>query len=285
MSNELVTQNQNLSALEIRANVNLIQEVMKAVMKNGQHYGVVPGCGSKPTLLKAGSEKILSTFRIAVDPAIEDMSTSDEARYRVICKGIHIPTGAYLGSGVGECSSDEKKFKWRKAINDEEFNATPEDRRQEAFTYDGKIKQIRTNIADIANTVLKMAKKRAQIDMTLTVTAASDIFTQDIEDIPAEVLGKPVGKPDVDMPQETTQPEKSQESTDKISTMKSMLSEMFDEKELKEYLVKLTTWTDKDKKVHKGIDTLDILKSEKQINFLFEKISKEYNEFKGESNG
>jgi hypothetical protein len=39
----------------------------------------------------------------------------------------------------------------------------------------------------MANTVLKMAKKRAQIDLTLTATAASDVFTQDIEDMPDEI--------------------------------------------------------------------------------------------------
>src|SRR5690606_20296729 len=49
------------------------------------------------------------------------------------------------------------------------------------------VKQVRTDPADVANTVLKMAKKRAQIDMTLTALAASDIFTQDIEDLPEEM--------------------------------------------------------------------------------------------------
>jgi len=39
------------------------------------------------------------------------------------------------------------------------------------------------NPADFYNTALKMAKKRAHIDATLTATAASDIFTQDIEDM------------------------------------------------------------------------------------------------------
>ena len=39
------------------------------------------------------------------------------------------------------------------------------------------------DIADVWNTVKKMAKKRAHVDVTLTVTAASDIFTQDIEDM------------------------------------------------------------------------------------------------------
>ena len=40
------------------------------------------------------------------------------------------------------------------------------------------------NPADYYNTALKMAKKRAQVDATLTVTAASDFFTQDLEPLP-----------------------------------------------------------------------------------------------------
>ncbi|WP_418719751.1 hypothetical protein [Bilophila wadsworthia] len=40
------------------------------------------------------------------------------------------------------------------------------------------------NPADYYNTCLKMAKKRALVDAVLTCTAASDIFTQDIEDEP-----------------------------------------------------------------------------------------------------
>jgi hypothetical protein len=40
------------------------------------------------------------------------------------------------------------------------------------------------NPADYYNTCLKMAKKRAHVDAILTATAASDIFTQDIEDMP-----------------------------------------------------------------------------------------------------
>jgi hypothetical protein len=47
--------------------------------------------------------------------------------------------------------------------------------------------EVRVDPADVANTVLKMAKKRAQIDMTLTATAASDIFTQDLEDLPEDL--------------------------------------------------------------------------------------------------
>jgi len=180
------------TAAEIRAQVNLIQEVMAAVMKPDVHYGTVPGT-KKPSLYKPGSEKILSTFRIAIEPIVTDLSTHDEARYRVETRATSQATGMYLGSGTGECSSNEEKYKWRAAVCREEFDETPDDRRRLVWKrgYQDKpnyqIPQVRTNHADVANTILKMAKKRSQIDVTLTVTAASDVFSQDIEDLPEGV--------------------------------------------------------------------------------------------------
>ncbi len=178
-----------LTALEIRANVNLIQEVMKSVMQVGQHYGKIPGAGDKPTLLKAGAEKIMATFRLAPDPEIMDLSKNGCIRYQIKCRLIS-PSGRYLGAGVGEASTDEEKYKWRVIVSKEEWEATPETERRIKFKRDGQVKQVRTNPADLANTVLKMAKKRSLVDAVLTVTAASDIFTQDIEDIPEEILQK-----------------------------------------------------------------------------------------------
>ena len=52
----------------------------------------------------------------------------------------------------------------------------------------GQIMQIRTEPADIVNTVLKMASKRAHIAMVINVLAASDIFAQDLEDLTEEQL-------------------------------------------------------------------------------------------------
>lgn len=202
-----------LTSKDIRANVNLIQEVMQGVMKRDVHYGVIPGC-KKPSLYKPGSEKILSTFRLAVEPQVEDLSSADEARYRVTARITHIPTGNFVGCGIGECSSNEEKYKWRKSVCAGEYDETPEDRKREKWVKpyqkeEYKIKQVRTNIADVANTILKMAKKRAQIDATLTSTAASDVFDQDIEDLPPEMQEDIAtasqngnsSKPDVSMPQ------------------------------------------------------------------------------------
>ena len=182
-----------LSASEVKAQVQLIQQVMEAVMKEGHHYGKVPGCGDKPVLLKPGAEKLLTTFRLAPDPIVEDLSTEDAIRYRVKCNITKIGSGIFWGAGIGECSSDEEKYRWRKAVNEQEFISTPEDRRRLKWKRgwnngkDYQEKQIRTNPADIANTVLKMAKKRAQVDAALTVTAASDIFEQDLEEMPEEL--------------------------------------------------------------------------------------------------
>lgn len=190
-----------LSAGEIRAQVNLIQEVMQAVMQKGQHYGVIPGCGDKPSLFKPGAEKLMSTFRLSAEPIVEDLSGPDEMRFRVTVRICSQLSGQFLGAGIGEASSNEEKYKWRRAYSANEFDKAPEDRRRVKY---GKYedKQVRTNPADVANTVLKMAKKRALVDGVLTVTAASDIFTQDIEDLPAEIVAREAQRTPPEMPRE-----------------------------------------------------------------------------------
>ena len=178
-----------LTAKEVRADVNLIQEVLRSVMIKGVHYDVVPGCGDKPSLLKPGAEKIMVTFRLSAEPVVEDLSNADEIRYRISLKLTHQTSGTVVGWGVGEASSNETKYKWIAPQCKEEFEETPEDRRRHKWKrgYKGeaasKIMQIRANISDGANTILKMAKKRALVDAVLTSTAASDLFTQDIEDM------------------------------------------------------------------------------------------------------
>lgn len=186
----------SLTAADIRAQVNLMQDVMQEVMLKDTHFGVIPGT-SKPTLYKAGAEKIMATFRIAADPEVTDLSRDGEVHYRVKVSMLS-STGAFLGAGIGECSSEEDKYAWRGAVCPEEFDDTPENRRRVKYAkYRGNVekkKQVRTNPADVSNTILKMAKKRGLIDGVLTVTAASDLFTQDIEDLPAEVAAEIVSQ-------------------------------------------------------------------------------------------
>ena len=148
-----LTKEPELNRLEtLKENVNLIQQVMKDLMKDKEHFGKIPGCGDKPTLFKAGAEKICSVFRLAPSYDIERIDSCGEREYIITCSLTHIPTGVSWGQGVGSCSTMETKYLKAKTK------------------------------ADTYNTILKMAKKRALVDGVLTCTACSDIFTQDLED-------------------------------------------------------------------------------------------------------
>lgn len=179
----------SLTAADVRAQVNLIQDVMRSVMIDGTHFGKIPGTQSV-SLYKAGAEKLMATFRLGSDVDVDDLAGPGEVHYRVKYKLLS-PDGRLLGVGVGECSSQEEKYAWRRPVCKEEFDDTPENLRRIKYKqWQGraeKQQQVRTNPADVRNTILKMAKKRAMVDAVLTVTAASDIFTQDIEDLPEEL--------------------------------------------------------------------------------------------------
>jgi hypothetical protein len=189
-----------LTVQDVKAHVDLVREVMQKVMKRGPDYDTIPGCGDKPALLKSGAEKLCVTFRLAPEIIVEDLSNQDEKRFRTRVRLVHQGTGQLIAEGIGECSSDEEKYKWKKAFNEQEFNATTEDRKRLKWKrgYGTKPeyqeKQIRTNPADVANTILKMSKKRGLVDAVLSGTAASDLFTQDIEENPEMAAHNESGK-------------------------------------------------------------------------------------------
>jgi hypothetical protein len=198
-----------MAVAEIISHVATVQEVMRAVMKENVHFGIIPGT-DKPTLLKPGAEVLCMAFRIADSYQIEDLSTADTVRYRVTCTGTHQTTGIVLGTGMGEASSGEEKYKWRKAY-EPEFNETPAHLRRKKSGYNKAKKehystfQVRTEPADLANTILKMANKRAKMAMVLNVTAASDCFSQDLEDMD-EALRDHLARHENDAPAQPEQP-------------------------------------------------------------------------------
>lgn len=150
------------SVADVRGQVNKIQSLMKDIMQKGQHYGVIPGTGSKPSLLKPGAEKLCFVFRYAAEFTMTREDFPEGHREFVVTCTLKDTTGRTVAQGVGSCSTMEKKYRYRK-------------------TRDGQ-REENPDIADTYNTVLKMAKKRAHVDATITACAASDIFTQDIED-------------------------------------------------------------------------------------------------------
>lgn len=190
LSTTVIDRGAGTAIQQLQARMQTITQVMANVLEEGKDYGRIPGT-DKPTLYKPGAEKLMLTFQLAsAQPRIDDLSTSDEIRYR-----LHVPIegldGRTLAVGIGEASSNEEKYRWRKPVCDEEFTDTPEHCRREKW-FKGKEKpwkgkQIRTSPADVANTILKMAHKRGFIHGTLLATGASSVFNQDLEDFTKEM--------------------------------------------------------------------------------------------------
>ena len=163
-SNSAVAVTSNEAGISLIANADMdkmaaqlqsisnFQMMVEKNLNDGQDFGVIPGT-NKPTLLKPGAEKIQMlmgvTSEYEVTTKIEDYERGFFA-YTVRCtlsKG-----GTKITEGLGSANTKEKRY-----------------RNQDVFM--------------IVNTVLKMAKKRAQIDATLTIASLSNVFTQDIEDM------------------------------------------------------------------------------------------------------
>ena len=185
----VVVKETSLTAVDIRKQVNLIQEVLKNVMKENIHYGKVPGCGDKPTLLKPGAEKLMMTFRLAAeyDELLGSSESDAQVLYKINCKLTHIPTSLVIGNGRGTCSSKEKKYRTRavyanRATDEEKTIGKLENRTNSRGSFEVYI--IPQDPWDVQNTVYKMACKRALVAAVLNATAASDIFAQDIEELP-----------------------------------------------------------------------------------------------------
>jgi hypothetical protein len=205
-----------LSVKAVMAQVQKIQELMKLVMKENEHYGKIPGT-DKPTLLKAGAEKLGFVFRLVATYDVNEHDLGNGHReYRVLCTVKKMGTGEVVGQGVGVCSTLESKYRWRNQNRKcpvcgaetiiqgkEEFGGgwlcwkkkggcgakfPPEDARINGQAV-GKVEN--TDIADVYNTVLKIGKKRAHVDAMITSCAASDIFTQDLEEMQVTETARP----------------------------------------------------------------------------------------------
>lgn len=128
------------------------QVVVQQNLKSGQDFGVIPGT-NKPTLLKPGAEKIQMLFGVTSEyEEIERIQDYDKGFFAYTIKCTLSKNGQKITEGMGHCNTKEKKYV-----------------KQDPFT--------------LANTCLKMAKKRAQIDATLTIASLSEVFTQDMEDL------------------------------------------------------------------------------------------------------
>ncbi len=145
-----------LSVDEAKEREDEMNRFIEEVLISGVDFGIVPHT-SKPTLLKPGAEKILNFLglvaRTVIVNRVEDIQTgyfAYEAKVYVIDAD-----GIVRGEGVGITNSKEGKYA-----------------KSTGFA--------------VQNTVLKMAKKRAFVDVALNVGSLSARFTQDVEDLPLD---------------------------------------------------------------------------------------------------
>jgi len=189
---------------ELKTRANMVTKIKREIMRENVHWGKVPGCGDKPTLLKNGAELLCMAFKLASDAKVEISDLGNGHReYTVTTTLTSIVTGAPISTGLGSCSTMESKYRYRGAELVSTGKPVPQDywdERDPALLggkgfvakkdYDGKWmifakgeKKENPDIADTYNTVLKMASKRSFVDATLKATGGSSEFTQDIEDL------------------------------------------------------------------------------------------------------
>ena len=123
--------------------------------------GEVKNVSNKPTLYKSGAEKILLGMGVPYDIEIIDSYKDHKDGfyyYEVVAKA-RDAQGNVIRVGVGCANTNEKN------------NGTAS-----AF--------------DTANSMLKKAKKRAVVDLAISLASASDWFVQDIEDTQNETRMK-----------------------------------------------------------------------------------------------
>ena len=195
----------------------LIQEVMAAVMKDGEHYGIIQGTSGKRSLFKSGAEKLCFTFGLSNKLEIKlEQFSGGHREYTIICN-LFDRSGNLRGQGVGSASTLESKYRYRGAggkpcpacgaqsakASKKEYGGgyycdaksggcgqwkvrggSPESAKLDAIP---NTRLENPDPADQYNTVLKMAKKRALVDAVLTATAASDCFAQDLEELEGEI--------------------------------------------------------------------------------------------------
>lgn len=159
------------------------QLTLQKALKRDHDYGIIPGT-QKPTLFKPGAEKVCMMFGLYPQydflSAKEDYSKGFFA-YNIKCTLYKLDQP--VAQGVGSCNSKERRYRY---INTDFLPSNMDPNTTENFKDKygrTKYKIQNPHIYDLANTILKMAKKRAFIDAVLQVASLSEIFTQDLEDI------------------------------------------------------------------------------------------------------
>ncbi len=193
----------------------MIVSFIRSALQPGIDFGVIPGCGDRPTLLLPGAQKIAALFRygtrLHLDKEIEDWTGNDHNSepffmYRHICE-VFDTHGQLVATGYGSCNSWEKKYRWRESKRrcpkcQSEAIRKGKNAGEGYYCWakvggcgakfgenDPVIASQRVGlepnpeIFDQTNTLLKMSSKRAYVSGILYAAGISEFFTSDLEDI------------------------------------------------------------------------------------------------------
>jgi hypothetical protein len=217
MSDELTVVNRPVGALigpvmdvgMAKDRIVQLQQFVQEYLVKDEDFGTIPGT-PKPTLLKPGADKLCELYGLSDDYEVTQRTEDFDKGlfdYEVKCILISKAGGFLVSTGLGSCNSYEKKYRWRDAQRlcpncgknviikgKEEYGGgwlcfskkggcgakfADNDTAITGQTV-GRVQN--EDVADIKNTILKMAKKRAKVDATLSATRSSGLFTQDMED-------------------------------------------------------------------------------------------------------
>ena len=180
-----------------------IADFRKLVRKNlreGHDYGVIPGT-NRQTLLKPGAEKIVRLLGLSDHYEVLERVADwehDLHQYVMRAELRSVATGAVIAQGVGECNSRESKYRYR-WVWDRELKANgyagSEGLRERTTRTGVQYRIPNAETADVVNTIMKMAKKRALVDVVLSVASLSDLF-DDEPDAPAPNVDPSTGEID-----------------------------------------------------------------------------------------
>lgn len=206
---------------EAKQYVEVLRRLKEEVFKPGTDYGEVGGV-SKPTLLKPGAEKAAKFFNLSakfdhlenrIDPEVGYVSFG----YR--CTLIDAD-GREVMQGEGYANSSEDKYLYRWEVRpapDDRTMAEMKAARTGRFRKEGdkwiwmeKVQAPASSAVGAANTLSKMAQKRAFVAAVLFATGLSEFFTQDVEDMHHDAPAKPAPRkaapPPKPAPASTTPP-------------------------------------------------------------------------------
>ena len=169
----------------------MLNNIYRNIMQKDTDYGTIPGT-NKPTLLKPGAEMLRMAFNLSYQAELETVLEDWDKGvfYYKVFTHFSNSKGQYAGTGIGSANSGETRYSIRwvyesdvpKDVDKASLKSRTKQGRNGPYiqyamplTIDEK--------ATLINTLQKMAKKRSFVDGILSITGASRIFTQDVEDM------------------------------------------------------------------------------------------------------